>query len=66
MNIRLLKCAIQMSNMPGVIIAQIAVITLFLYLQNANKYSVIDLSYLSRLNYNSCLTQKSGGAKCGR
>lgn len=33
MNIQLLKRAIQMSNMPRVIIAQIAVITLFLYLQ---------------------------------
>lgn len=66
MNIRLRKCAIHMSNMPGVIIAQIAVITLFLYLQKTNKCSIINLRYLSRLNYNSCLTQKLGGAKCGR
>ena len=34
MNIKLLKCAIQMSNMPRVIIAQIAVITLFFTLAN--------------------------------
>lgn len=66
MNIKLLKRAIQMSNMPRVIIAQIAVITLFLYLQKTNKCSIINLRYLGRLNYNSCRTQKLGGAKCGR
>lgn len=47
MNIKLLKRAIQMSNMPRVIIAQVAVITLFLYLQKTNKCSIINLRYLA-------------------